>query len=254
MSEKPFFIGWSADTPAVDRRFFLGSGAGLMLAAGGLAFGLARHQNTPNSGRWDMGDIREWRGIATAEPYSMLRTRDFDGTPRTLLLGCQGKCGVAARIGALAGKPVIVKGSPIVRGEQAMIAVIDGMDWITEDPEGTLAGLAFPETQAVQDVTLQGQILDTKCWFGAMSPAEGKVHKACAALCIRGGIPPAFFVKDVADQKALMIMTDRGLAHGDDLLAYVGEPVELTGQLQRRGDQFLIDGPVSGIRRLSVTL
>lgn len=249
MSKEDFFIGW-ARTPDADRRFFLGMGLALMAGTAATAGTLAAFQMRAGPGDWAMGDIREWRGIATAEPYAMLRTLDLDGTPRTALLGCQGKCGVAARIGALAGKPVVVKGSLIQRGRHAMIAVVDGMDWIAEEAGGGVGDLAFPVPQPVTEVSLKGEILDSKCWFGAMRPSEGKVHKSCAALCIRGGIPPAFYVNDRANQAALMIMTDSGAAHGEALLEYVADPVSITGSVQRFGDLLLLDAPVSDIRRL----
>jgi len=250
MSKNDFFIGWSDDMPALDRRFFLGAGLALSAGTVGLAATLSSSRNAPNSGSWNMGEIREWRGIATSAPYSMMRTRDLNGAPRTVLLGCQGKCGVSARIGAHAGKPVIIRGSLIQRGKHAMIAVTDDIDWIEDDPATDVAGLAFPAIEPLEEITLRGTILDSKCWFGAMSPARGKTHKSCASLCIRGGIPPAFFVKDRQDQKALLLMTSRGQAHGEDLLPFVADPVELTGQLQRWGDQLLIDSTVGSLSRI----
>ena len=250
MSKNDFFIGWSGDTPDLDRRFFIRAGTALVTATVATAGAVAYTQNRPGNGTWKMGEIREWRGIATSNPYGMLRTLDLDGTPRTALLACQGKCGVSAKIGALADKPVVVKGSLIQRGRHAMIAVVDGIDWITEDTGADVSALAFPALQPLGQVTLQGEILDTKCWFGAMSPSSGKVHKSCAALCIRGGLPPAFYVKDLKDQKALMIMTYRGQAHTKALLEYVADPVEITATVQKWGDLLLLDGPVSAIRRL----
>jgi hypothetical protein len=87
--------------------------------------------------------------------------------------------------------------------------------------------LNFPALQALGDVSLAGEILDSKCWFGAMRPSSGKVHKACASLCIRGGIPPAFFARGPANQGALMIMTTGGRAHGPALLELVADPVRV---------------------------
>ncbi|MEO1554217.1 MAG: hypothetical protein AAFR82_09780 [Pseudomonadota bacterium] len=249
MSTDDFFIGW-AEPPRADRRFFLGAGLGLLAGTAAIAGGVAALQSPVGPGTWNMGEIKEWRGIATAEPYGMLRTLDLDGTPRTALLGCQGKCGVEAKIGALAGKPVIVKGSLIQRGRHTMIAVIDGLDWIREDVGGEIGELAFPTVEPLFEATFNGEILDSKCWFGAMRPSEGKVHKSCASLCIRSGIPPAFYVKDRQNQKALMVMTSGGYGHNKDLLPYVADPVAISGQVQRFGDLFLLDAPVSAISRL----
>lgn len=251
MKQDDFFIGWSADTPRADRRAFLAGGIVLSLGGIGGATLLASGQRAVGPGIWNQGDVREFTGIASADPYAMLRTGDIGNRTSTALLGCLGKCGVAARIASYAGQQVVVRGSLIERGPHAMIAVIDGPDWI-EPVEGPVpADLTFPEPEPLGSVTLAGEILDTKCWFGAMRPSEGKVHKACASLCIRGGLPPAFFVKDRSGQSALMIMTDGGGSYGDDLLPLVAEPVEINAQVARHGDILMLDAPVSNMRIIS---
>jgi hypothetical protein len=249
-SDEPFFIGW-AETPPADRRFFLRAGLVLTAAAGAVGFGLAALQRAPGTGNWDPDAVREWRGIVTAEPYAMLRSLDFGGGPRTALLSCLGKCGVAARVGALSGQPVVVKGSLVQRGRHTMIAVDEVGDWIRRD-DGALSdpALAFPALEPLGEVTLAGEILDSKCWFGAMRPADGKVHKACASLCIRGGIPPAFFARGTGGQSALMIMTTDGRAHGHDLLALVADPVRAVGRVARWGDLLVFDTSPGAIRRI----
>lgn len=253
--DAPMFIGW-AETPPADRRYFLRAGLGLTAAAGALGFGLAALQQPPGTGTWDPDAVRTWRGIVTAEPYAMLRTLDLGGGqgPRTALLSCLGKCGVAARIGALHGQAVVVKGSLIQRGTQAMIAVDEDGDWIARDDAAGRAGvdpaLAFPQGQPLGEVTLAGEILDSKCWFGAMRPSSGKAHKACAALCIRGGIPPAFFARGRDGQGSLLIMTSGGRAHGAGLLALVADPVRVSGRVSRVGDLLMLDAPLAQIQRL----
>ena len=248
--DEPMFIGW-AETPPADRRFFLRVGMGLTAAAGALGFGAAALQPRPGPGRWNPDAVREWRGIATAEPYAMLRTHDLGGGARTALLSCLGKCGVAARIGALDGQAVVIKGSLIQRGPHSMIAVDEEGDWIRADSAAPAdPALAFPAGVPLGEVSLTGEILDSKCWFGAMRPSEGKVHKACAALCIRGGIPPAFYARDSQGQGALMIMTAGGRAYGPGLLALVADPVRISGNVQRVGDLLVLDAPLAQIQRV----
>jgi hypothetical protein len=249
-TEEPLFIGW-ADTPEADRRFFLRAGIGLAVGAAILGFGSAALRPPPGTGRWDPDAVREWRGVVSAEPYALLRTLDLGGGPRTALLSCLGKCGVAARVGALAGQSVVVKGSLIQRGPHSMIAVDEVGDWIRAD-RGVVAdpALTLPAAEVLGDVDLTGEILDSKCWFGAMRPSEGKVHKACAALCIRGGIPPAFFARGRDGQGALMIMTDGSRAHGPGLLPLVADPVRVSGRVRRVGDLLLLDAALAGIRRI----
>lgn len=47
-------------------------------------------------------------------------------------------------------------------------------------------------------VTLDGELVDSKCYLGTMKPGDGKTHKSCAILCLRGGIPPLFVSKAAA--------------------------------------------------------
>lgn len=250
-SDEPMFIGW-ADTPAADRRFLLRAGLGLASGAGLLGFGLASLQRRPGPGRWDPDAVREWRGIVTAQPYAQLRTHDLGGGPRTALLSCLGKCGVNARIDSLAGQPVVVRGSLIQRGPHSMIAVDESADWIRPDADAPRAdpALGLPQAQLLGAVDLHGEILDSKCWFGAMRPSTGRVHKACASLCIRGGIPPAFFARDSQGRGSLLILTAGGRAHGPGLLAFVADPVRVVGRVLRQGDLLVLDASLAQIQRV----
>jgi hypothetical protein len=75
------------------------------------------------------------------------------------------------------------------------------------------------------------------------------VHKACASLCIRGGIPPAFFARGAGRQGALMIMVSGGHAHGPGLLDLVADAVQVSGRVFRQGDLLILDTPLAAIRR-----
>ena len=251
LDDDGFFIGWG-DPPEADRRFFLRAGVGLLAGTALLGGGLAALQRPPGPGTWDPDAVREWRGSVSAAPYAMLRTHDLGpGAPRTALLSCLGKCGVAAQIDALAGEPVVVTGSLIQRGRHAMIAVDEVGPWIRRDA-GAIRdpSLALPVPERLGDIELLGEILDSKCWFGAMRPSQGKPHKACASLCIRGGIPPAFFARDADGRGALMLMRDGDQAYGPALLSLVADPVRLRGRAYRQGDLLVVDAPLSGIQRL----
>ncbi|MEM9669270.1 MAG: hypothetical protein AAF950_10130 [Pseudomonadota bacterium] len=248
MKKNDFFIGWSAETPPQDRRAFLLGGLSLStlgIIGGGL---LASRQNRPGPGTWNQGEVREFTGIVAAAPYAMLRTTDVDGRPKTALLACLGKCGVAARIASYTGQKVVVRGSLIERGQHAMIAVIDGPDWIEQVGGPIQEDLEFTTLEQLGEVSLQGRILDSKCWFGAMRPSEGKVHKACASLCIRSGLPPAFFAEDRSGRSALMIMSDGGAQYGEDVLPLVAEAIEVRAEVSRQGNMLLLNAPVSQMR------
>lgn len=99
---------------------------------------------------------------------------------------------------------------------------------------------------------LAGEILDAKCWFGAMRPGYGKTHKSCAALCARGGLPLAFCqVGDCANgAQALLFLNEHGQAFDRTILPLVADPVLVEGRLIAAGDVLQVRAPLRAIRRL----
>jgi hypothetical protein len=96
----------------------------------------------------------------------------------------------------------------------------------------------------------RGEIIDPKCFAGAMKPGTGKTHKACAALCLRGGIPPAF----LSDTGEIRILTDvsgnalTGTAL-ERVIERVGEPVQLKGVASSIGAIPVLKLDASTLRR-----
>ena len=43
-----------------------------------------------------------------------------------------------------------------------------------------------------------------------MRPGAGKVHRGCAALCLRGGVPPGLLVRGAGDADAVVVLAGRG--------------------------------------------
>ncbi|MDZ4760758.1 MAG: hypothetical protein SGJ21_06775 [Alphaproteobacteria bacterium] len=250
--EQDFFIGW-AETPKPDRRFLLGASLGLLTLSGVGAALLARSQAPVGTGSWDMSDVRTFSGMLVREPYPMLLTNAFSDAPRTAFLVTNGKTGVQRRLGALADGPVNVMGSVIQRGASAMIAAIDGDAWIAPAPSVAVPEFATWAEEDLGEVLLVGEVLDAKCWFGAMRPSSGKVHKACAALCVRGGLPPAFCsggtICGESSEAPLLLRADGG-PHGEELLELVADPVHAIGRLVRVGDVTQFRADISAIHRL----
>lgn len=250
--DESFFIGW-AETPKPDRRFLIGASLGLLAASGASAALLARSHAPAGTGTWDVGAVRTFTGMFVREPYPMLRTSALGDWPRTAFLATSGKTGVQARLRDLADGPVTIIGSLIQRGANAMIAAIDGDDWIAPAPGLADPRLsAWPETD-LGEALLVGEILDAKCWFGAMRPSSGIVHKACATLCVRGGLPPAFCsggaVCGESSEAPLLLRADGG-AHGEDLQSLVADPVRAIGRLVRVGDVTQFRADIGAIHRL----
>ncbi|MBL8548348.1 MAG: hypothetical protein JNJ73_00080 [Hyphomonadaceae bacterium] len=245
-----FFIGW-APTPEPDRRFLLRAALGLVAIGAGAGGLLASQQAPPGPGQWKQGEVRTWRGLLVREPYPALRTLDLDGSPRTAFLATSGKLGVQGRLTNEMCGAVAVRGSLIARGRHAMIAVPDGDDWITlasaSEPD-----LAEMREEDLGEVLLVGEILDSKCWFGAMRPGQGKPHKSCASLCLRGGLPAAFCAGPNCGEgsEAPLFLDAQGRAHGHELLSLAADPVRALGRLVRVGDVTQFRADLSNVARL----
>jgi hypothetical protein len=255
-TEKTFFIGWSPDVPAVDRRAMLLAAAGLTVLGAGAGAWLASQQRDPGAGTWNQAYIRDFTGAIYAEPYPLIRTRDIDGEVRTALLACMTKCGVRdrlAEVASLGDGAATVRGSLIERGRHAMITVVDGEDWIAPAEATRDAVYIPPAPRKLGQATLRGEVLDAKCWYGAMRPGEGKVHKACAALCIRSGLPPAFYARDPDGGEHALLLTDMeggGIAPTEEFLALVADPSEATGEIVALGDRLELRVAPGAIRRV----
>jgi len=236
------FVGY-LDTPEIDRRFLLGLSAAGLLGASALTAVIAGLQRGAGRGDWDMRTRVSFSGIISTAPYPHIRVME-SGRVRTILLGCETKCGVRERLDAItyAGGAATVTGTLIERDGYAMLAVPDGVGWL--DFDQTAPALPQPQLRMLDAAVLTGEILDAKCWFGAMRPNEGLSHKACATLCIASGIPPYFGVRDRRNrERALMITDTAGDPLIDGILPFVAEPVRAQGALVHSDDliQFRMD-------------
>jgi hypothetical protein len=110
---------------------------------------------------------------------------------------------------------------------------------------------AWPEMQVLADQTTRhGEIIDPKCYLGAMKPGGAKTHKGCAMLCISGGVPPMLVTRDAAGEETFILLTTADVAPANDLvLPFVGDRVAVTGRLERHGDLLFLRTAADGISR-----
>jgi hypothetical protein len=100
---------------------------------------------------------------------------------------------------------------------------------------------AAPATDAAsmlgaRSVRLRGEIVDFKCYLGAMKPGDGKTHKACAALCISNGIPPMLITRNERGDLEYVLLEDAdGASVSDRVAPFAGEPIEVEGALHSIG-------------------
>ena len=188
---------------------------------------------------WDTSASQTYTGTLVLDPYPFLVT---DEGPRLIVEA--GKIGSQARFdssktaapsGPQNGATVTLTGYPLELGDRRMIELLgnDNAVQINEPPKATFA------PTAPRAVILRGEIVDAKCNLGAMKPGTGPTHRACAMLCVRGGIPAVLVGFDalgnpgtwiVASPRESGATNETTLGPMDDRwTALIGQPVELRG-------------------------
>jgi hypothetical protein len=227
--EPPFYVGY-LKLPRDLRGFLVALVSILLVVDGGLAILAFAAQPPHASGDWG-SDEAVYTGQFQARPYPLVRLFPAGGRPASVvLLVGEGKDGPPTGMDELDGAMVEARGYPIRRGDLAVLQ-------IDNPPVRQDASRMAPLPQGpAEPATLTGEIVDSKCYAGAMNPGEGKAHEACSSFCLYGGIP-ALFVTRGADGGArwYLMAAPGGGPVGDAARALVGRPLRLTGTI-RRGD------------------
>lgn len=247
------FIGW-AKAPAVDRRFLLGALPLGLIAGGGASWLVASELDDPGAGAWLTNATHKVTGALINAPYPMLRVTD-ENAPfgmRTVLIVAQGKCTSALELADRDGLPFEASGVLIERKDRRMLEVPPFLeDWLNPVLIDMPGAVVSPDPVSMGPARLAGTIMDSKCFFGVMRPGRGKTHKACASLCIRGGIPPSFWVRTKDGRESVLLMTDAdGGPMPMDILPLVADPVQAEGEIVRVGDLLQFRANVADYRRI----
>ncbi len=237
MSEKtPFFVGY-LPVPQGLRRFLLVAVLGVIALFGVVGLVIGSTQDAPEQSgfRFDYGR-QTVTGVIEMTPYPILRVtegNDLIMPGKTLMLAGQGKNGIDARTGPMAGGLATVTGIVLQRGTIDMLQLLPGQRGIK-----VAEGEAQPiETEALGRWKLAGEICDGKCLNGAMRPGRGLAHKACASLCLLNEVPPVFVSTQPVEGREFMLITGPdGTPLPDMAYDFIGQFVSLEGDLERRGD------------------
>jgi sulfoxide reductase heme-binding subunit YedZ len=240
-----FYIGWSGVWPPALGRWLLGQAVilgGLALLLGPL---LAVPQQTFGPSRFEFGRTRTLEGDLRLSPVPVLSVPRPDGGARSYLLVGQGKHGVPEELLALDGHRVRLDGTLAYRGDQTLLE-------LSSLPPADLGPATHaPPPVPEGEVTLVGEIVDSKCFLGVMNPGNLKPHRACAVRCISGGIPPLLLVRDGQQTvRHVLLVGPGGEAIGQSLLDYVAEPVRISGRLERMDDLFVLRARLDSLARL----
>lgn len=243
-SNDEFYIGYSPKAPVhTAKHTLLVIVVHLVLSMAGAALVIAGMRD-PGDGTWETGQPVVVQGVLVKDPFPALVVPE---TRTTILLVNFGKQGAQGRLAMLEeGTQVEVAGYPLRRGGADMLEILP-------DVEPKAIGVATegaPASWNGDSRTFRGEIVDSKCYLGAMKPGDGKAHKACAARCISGGIPPVLVCWHADGPPDLfMLASSTGGPPGEWILPLVGESVEVTGEMGQMGSLRLLRVTPGGIRR-----
>ena len=224
MSERRMYVGY---LPALGSHAILARTVFvvLLLGAAVVGFVVAKTMNEPGEAVWDTAETTRITGTLRTDPVVFV---DSDQGP--VLLVELGKFGALPRAKELDGHTVEAAGSLLTRGSHRMIELLPGNEGLTSLQTAVSAPVS--EQGTGRAVLAHGEILDAKCYLGAMKPGEGRSHKACATLCLRGGIPALFVgVSENGDEIRGVLVPGQDGVLDERWLVMVGEPVTLRGSL-----------------------
>ena len=246
-----FYIGYLPKMPKSPAKFVGAFVALAFAAAVGTAIILWLGQKPFAKSVFEFGSVKDFEGTiqSGAVPFLLIEKPERNnGLPTFERLALVGEGKHAFHADVLDNRRVKLKGTLIYRDDLRMIEVSG------DRVETTSEGL-FPveeTTESLGRFSLKGEIVDSKCYLGVMNPGASKPHRDCAALCLRGGIPPLFIVKDrQGNISELWLVSEKGESVNQEILDFVAEPVEIPGEVFRLGASLFFKIDPRQIKRLS---
>jgi hypothetical protein len=240
----PHFIGWLPMPRSYVK--LLVPAALVVVVVGTIVAGIvAKGHPTPGPGAWENDHLTTLEGIVYATPYPMIRIPgpSSDDPAVTVLLVDEGKHGATDRTRSFDGRPVRVSGTVLRRDRCRMLELASGENAIQslDIPDTQLAHLRLSAPVSLGRVTLRGEIVDAKCYLGAMRPGDGPTHRGCAVLCLKGGIPPLFVTRGGGSGVTTYLPVGENLGSlPEGLLELAGRTVEAEADVERHGDVLVI--------------
>lgn len=261
VQENPFFIGWSnlniRTVFTLSRKFLFLSIPGLLA----LALVITAKQQKISSYKIEYGEIKEMKGWLNRYPVPTLTIvdgKDEFGNPqlKSILLVDALKKGAAESVSTVLGEQesafVILKGyasykyaacGPSDSTHDCIQTCTECLIGTSQFPLIELANGAFSFTEisptfenlslsssGLKDTVVQGEIIDPKCYFGAMNPGSGKPHLSCATRCISGGIMPVLKYTFNQEERFAILLNANGKPVNQTAARYTAMPLTIKGK------------------------
>jgi len=226
-----FYIGYRKEAPPALARFVRIVAVVITLTAIAIAGGVGIFQEPGGDGTYYFG-ARDWFMAQMppdmANPALMRSDLSRRGYAPALLVG-QGKHGPPNFLTNALGQTVQFSGARIHRNGVEMVEVGPERDFSVLPPPSEIPHSTIG---ALRDVTIEGELIDTKCFLGVMKPGHGKVHRGCASLCLKGGVPPGLAIRDHHGSTQVIVL-NTGIADTPAIdPEWAGRIVRVSGSLE----------------------
>lgn len=240
-----FYVGYLQAPPRTLRTAWVVTAALALFAA--IAAGwLANAHDQPGTGAWDTGHARTFRGVLTTAPFPILHLTEASGdipAGTSLMVVEVGKHGSQERLKSADSHQATLIGFVLRREGRVMIELDPSANAVTV---GDVAPAPHETRERVVD--LEGEIVDAKCWLGAMKPGAARVHRECAMRCVEAGIPPMIVTYGNGREALCALVAPMA---GDRLTesqwSMIGLPVHARGRLTMLGTQAILRVESDGI-------
>lgn len=265
MANNEFYIGWMGNAPksfvAVIKRYILL----LMPIVFILAVVIALSQKKFASGNFEFGTLTDVKGVYFKSPVPNLKVvngKDILGNLSyiTIPLIGYGKFGADGIMNdiekekhvSLDSKMITLKGTLLYNDGKILMQVDGGDNPINNIKEAATDTNKLVQHKDLGSITVKGEIVDPKCFFGVMKPGEGKPHKDCAIRCILGGIPPVLHVMDKnGTDNYYLIVGASGEKMNKAVQDYVAAPVEIHAKAVQYNDWIVLYVGDKNIKEIS---
>lgn len=238
-----FYIGYLREAPQRTSRVIKSVVAGIAILVVFISVVLVLNQRKFASTRFDYGVYTTVEGSLFTKPIPHLVVNLGEASEKKIVqyivlvgFGKSSARGLIKQLEKkegqmLEGATVTLTGNLIYGNGKTLLQVEEGTNNLSIVEASSIAPPAYNRDNDTR--IIQGEIVDPKCFFGVMKPAEGKPHRSCAIRCLSGGIPAAFHS---TSDEYFVLLDENFEPFGDEILTVVGDFVTLQGESITWGD------------------